>query len=352
MVLGAWFLVRPLVLGPSSVLGPRLLGHTLKRPQSQAPRRSILSGEIDRTLQRIGQNCAFGVKGVPLNVCAAASVFATDPPAPRAPLVNAQPGARIPGKFIWFDCVTADPYASKAFYGAVFGWDFHSIGSGTGRYTLIENKARNIGGMHFRPRGNGPAQGSRWLSLMSVADPALAAQYVESHGGKVVVAPTVFEGRGVHALFRDDEGALFGVLKSDTGDPPEGAAVPGEFVWLDLFTRDPKKAAEFYRGLAGYDVAVKQTSPETARVALSAGGVIRASIITMPKEVQAPGWLPFVHMDDVAAAVGRAAANGGKVLFAPRPDYYGGHVAVIADPLGGVIGIVNRTEAMKKGAPK
>jgi len=287
-----------------------------------------------------------------LALCAAASVFATDPPAPRAPLVNAQPGARIPGKFIWFDCVTADPYASKAFYGAVFGWDFHSIGSGTGRYTLIENKARNIGGMHFRPRGNGPAQGSRWLSLMSVADPALAAQYVESHGGKVVVAPTVFEGRGVHALFRDDEGALFGVLKSDTGDPPEGAAMPGEFVWLDLFTRDPKKAAEFYRGLAGYDVAVKQTSPETARVALSTGGVIRASIITMPKEVQAPGWLPFVHMDDVAAAVGRAAANGGKVLFAPRPDYYGGHVAVIADPLGGVIGIVNRTEAMKKGAPK
>jgi predicted enzyme related to lactoylglutathione lyase len=57
-------------------------------------------------------------------------------------------------------------------------------------------------------------------------------------------------------------------------------------------------------------------------------------------------------MDDVAAAVGRATANGGRILFAPRPDYYGGHIAVIADPLGGVIGIVNRTEAMKKGAPK
>src|SRR6185295_352427 len=224
-----------------------------------------------------------------LALCAAASVFATDPPAPRAPLVNAQPGARIPGKFIWFDCVTADPYASKAFYGAVFGWDFHSIGSGTGRYTLIENRARNIGGMHFRPRGNGPAQGSRWLSLMSVDDPALAAQYVASHGGKVVVAPTVFEGRGVHALFRDDDGALFGVLKSDTGDPPEGAAVPGEFVWLDLFTRDPKKAAEFYRGLAGYDVAVKETPAQTVRVGLSTGGVIRASILVLPKEVTDPG---------------------------------------------------------------
>ena len=53
-----------------------------------------------------------------------------------------------------------------------------------------------------------------------------------------------------------------------------------------------------------------------------------------------------------ASAVKRAAANGGKVLLAPRPDYFGGHIAVIADPQGGVIGIVNRTEALKRGPPK
>lgn len=270
-------------------------------------------------------------------------------PLPRAPSVNVKPEARLPGKFIWFDCVTADAYGSKAFYGVVFGWDFHSIGSGTGRYTLIENKGRNIGGLHFRPRDKGVASGSRWISLMSVADPALAARYVETHGGKVVVPPTVFEGRGTHALFRDDDGALFGVLKSDTGDPPDGTAAAGDFVWLDLFTRDPKKAAEFYRGLAGYDVAAKEASPQqTQRVLLSTGGVTRASLIALPKEIPDPGWLPFVNVDDVGAAVGRATANGGKALFAPRPDYFGGHIAVIADPQGGVIGIVNRTEALKK----
>ena len=234
-----------------------------------------------------------------LALLATASVFAID--APRAPAVNVKPEARIPGKFIWFDLVTADAYASKAFYGVIFGWDFHSVGSGAGRYTLIENRGRNIGGMHFRPRDKGPAQGSRWISLLSVADLAQAVKYVETHGGKVVVAPTAFEGRGVHALFRDDEGALFGVLKSDSGDPPDAAVAPGEFVWLDLFARDPKKAAEFYRGLAGYDVTVKEPA-QTARVMLSTSGVPRASIITLPKEVPAPGWLPFVHMDDIAAA--------------------------------------------------
>jgi len=280
---------------------------------------------------------------------------AKEPDGLRPPTVNAQQEARIPGKFIWFDLVTPEPYASKAFYGIVFNWDFHSIGSGAGRYTLIANKGRNIGGMHFRPSAKGDkgsVDGSRWLALMSVSDPAAAAKYVESHGGKVLVAPTRFEGRGTHALFRDDEGAVFGVLTSDSGDPPEGAPISGEFMWLDLFSRDPQKSAEFYRGLAGYDVTTKQTSPQTVRIGLATGGVTRASILTMPKEVTQAGWLPFVQMDDVAAAVKRAADNGGKVLLAPRPEYYGGHIAVVADPLGGVIGIVNRAEAVKKGPAK
>jgi predicted enzyme related to lactoylglutathione lyase len=288
-----------------------------------------------------------------LTLVVAMQVLAQQPPAKepeglRPATVNTKPEARLPGKFIWFDCVTSDTYGSKAFYGAVFNWDFHSIGSGPGRYTLIENKGRNIGGMHFRPRDQGGAQGSRWLSLLSVDDPAQAARYVETNGGKVVVAPTPFEGRGVHALFRDNEGAVFGVLKSQTGDPPDGTVTPGEFVWLDLFARDPKKAAEFYRGLAGYDVSVKETAAQTQRVSLKTNGLTRASIITLPKEIPDPGWLPFVHVDDVAAAVKRAAANGGKVLLAPRDDYFGGHVAVIADPQGGVIGIVNRAEALKR----
>lgn len=280
---------------------------------------------------------------------------AKEPDGPRPPTLNAKQEARIPGKFIWYDLVTPEPYASKAFYGVVFNWDFHSIGSGAGRYTLIENKGRNIGGMHFRPapKGDkGAANGSRWLPLMSVPDTATAAKYVETHGGKVIVAPTRFEGRGTHALFRDDEGAVFGVLTSDSGDPPEGVAISGEFLWLDLFSRDPRKSAEFYRGLANYDVTAKETSPQTLRIGLGTAGITRASIMTMPKEVTQPGWLPFVQMDDVAATVKRATDNGGKVLLAPRPEYYGGHIAVIADPFGGVIGIVNRTEAAKKGPAK
>src|SRR5678815_1609742 len=101
---------------------------------------------------------AFAVLAMFSAVPVLAQAPAKGPDSARPATVNAKPEARLPGKFIWFDCVTADTYGSKAFYGAVFNWDFHSIGSGPGRYTLIENKGRNVGGMHFRPRDKGGAQ--------------------------------------------------------------------------------------------------------------------------------------------------------------------------------------------------
>ena len=68
------------------------------------------------------------------------------------------------------------------------------------------------------------------------------------------MAPTEFANRGTYALFRDPEGALFGVLHSDSGDPPDRDFAEigiGDFLWMDLFARDPSGSAEFYRHLAG-----------------------------------------------------------------------------------------------------
>ena len=85
---------------------------------------------------------------------------------------------------------------------------------------------------------------------------------------------------------------------------------------------------------------------------LATGGIVRASLIALPRDAADPGWLPFVQVDDVAATVRTATALGGTILLAPRPDLLNGHVAVIADPHGGILGVVNRNEAAKKGGAK
>jgi len=274
----------------------------------------------------------------------AAVLWPMAPPSQAAPVLpplNVSATAlQLPGAFVWFDLATDDVTAARAFYGAVFGWTFRGAGDDASGYTVISLGQRDIGGI-FRPAGASSRSG-RWLSLMSVPDPVAAARFTEQHGGKVLVAPATMARRGMHALLADPEGAVFGVLRSSSGDPADGAVADGEFFWADLFSRAPATAAEFYRGLAGYEVSPMALEINgVQRVLLSAAGFARASIAPLPQPDMQPGWLPYILVSDVAATVERAKQAGGSVVLAASPEVLDGQLAVIADPRGGVIGIVN-----------
>ena len=46
-------------------------------------------------------------------------------------------------------------------------------------------------------------------------------------GGRVLAPPQKMPKRGEQAVFADPEGALFGVVKSSSGDPEDFLAEPG-----------------------------------------------------------------------------------------------------------------------------
>jgi uncharacterized protein len=254
---------------------------------------------------------------------------------------DGESGRTYPGKFVWFDLATEDPDAARAFYGAVFDWRFRSNENDPASYTIIEHDGGKMGGMFRHARPAGALVGSRWLALMSVADPTKAAQYVTEHGGQVLLAPKAVAGRGTHAVFRDPEGAVFGVLAASDGDPPDDPVTDGNVFWLDLFTPDPEKAASFYAGLGGYAVSESLTPFGHKRWVLAAEGIARAGIVVLPPGKVGAGWLPYILVEDVPETLDRVRSAGGKVVVAPRPDLLDGKVAVIADPKGGVVGIVD-----------
>lgn len=260
--------------------------------------------------------------------------------APPLPPLNNVAQPQIVGSFPWFDLITDDLTTSRVFYGAVFGWTFRSLGMGETAYTVISLGKQDIGGM-LVPEGPRPVA-ARWLPLISVADAAAAAQFTLRHGGRILVPPTEVSQRGTHAVLADAQGAVFGVLRSSSGDPPDAAVAEGDFFWVDLFTQDPAKAATFYRGLFGY--RVRQIEPQqggAGRLILSSAGYARAGIAPLPNTSLHPGWLPYVLVNDVAGAVMRATHAGGRVAVAPRDDLLDGQLAVIADPRGGLLGVIN-----------
>jgi hypothetical protein len=249
-------------------------------------------------------------------------------------------GKTLPGKFIWYDLATENPESARAFYGAVFGWKVREVAGAPASFTLIENASGKVGGLFRQSRPQGATVGSRWLSLMSVRDVEKSAAVVKARGGEVLIAPRAVSGRGVHAVFRDPEGAVFGVLANEGGDPADTPVDDGEVFWLDLFAHDPVKAAAFYAEVAGYDVDVGEVAGRR-RTLLATGGVARAGVARLPASADKPGWLPYVLVSDVPGTLARVRAAGGKLVMEPRADLLGGNLAVIADPSGGLVGIVN-----------
>jgi predicted enzyme related to lactoylglutathione lyase len=245
-------------------------------------------------------------------------------------------GDRLPGKFIWFDLVTPDTTQSRDFYRALFGWEFEAISTDRGRYELIRHEGRALGGL-FQPSA---AQTSAlWLSALSVQDIDSATTYATNRGSRIVLPKRELPELGSRVLLQDPQGALIVLLQTNAGDPADEPVAVGEFFWLDLFTSDTEAAATFYAGLAGYEVDTRQFDTLTRRV-LASQGYARAGIAPLPEQVDRPGWLPYVLVDDVSATVDRARQLGGEPMVLPNRALLDGRLAVLADPNGGIIGIL------------
>lgn len=291
-----------------------------------------------------------------LNFAAAAALVAcavlTRPVMAATPVMpaitNPATNVQIPGKFVWFDLATSDTEASQKFYRDVFGWEIQHMRGTPDRYAVIRNEGKAIGGMFGQKVPEGAARGARWLPFASVANMDRAIGMMTAGGGQVLVPSTQVPGRGTHALLRDSQGAIIGLLQSSTGDPPDVPVATGNFFWVDLYARDPAAAARAYKEL-GFEITPDEVSGDS-RLLLSAKGYARAGIVKLPPEGREPGWLAYVQVDDVPATLARVRAAGGTVLREPDPAILDGQIAVFADSLGGVLGVIHWTPAATAGA--
>ena len=264
------------------------------------------------------------------------------------PLTTVSGSPRLPGKFVWADLVTDDVGAARKFYGSLFGWTFQEAGD----YTIAANNERPLCGMFQRPRpADQPQARPRWFGYLSVASVEKAQRTVTKAGGRVLAPPRKMPDRGEQAVFADPEGAVFGVVKSSSGDPEDFLAEPGDWMWIQLLSRDGRKAAEFYRSVGGYEIIENSTPGKLSDYVLASGGYARATVRTIRTDNQSvrPAWLPFVRVQSVTASVAKAKQLGGKALIEPKPELLDGKVAVIADPTGAAIGILEWSGESVKG---
>jgi uncharacterized protein len=110
------------------------------------------------------------------------------------------------------------------------------------------------------------------------------------------------------------------------------------FVWHDLMTTDVEGAKAFYRKVIGWDYSSQHPGYHTAL----AGGHGVGGIMETPEHLKGmpPFWYGYVYTPDVDAACKQAAECGGKVLRQPWGIENTLRMAVIADPGGAVVNIM------------
>lgn len=267
------------------------------------------------------------------------------------PINTPETSHKYPGKIIWHDLATADVKAAQQFYWKMFGWRFKRYGSGNNTYISIYYKGRLVGGVVALAPKEATENDNQWVSYLSVSDVAQATQYVKNNGGKVLVEPMNFEQQGELAVFTDPEGALFGVLNSSSGDPADGHSRFGEWAWADLLVKNPQRAIKFYQGIADYAAKQYPGDSKSNDYYLYTNNVARAGVAGIPAGKQAPkilpNWLPYILVPDVNAMVTKTPKLGGEVLLKPDTQIFSGKLAVIADPTGAALGLIQVTQTAK-----
>jgi uncharacterized protein len=242
--------------------------------------------------------------------------------------------AAEPGKVIWSDLVSEDAEAAASFYTALFGWRVEERAPGVMRLWLAD---REIGAIHQINDSMPNAKESTWLVGVAVPDLEAAVAATRGAGGEVLRPVTEVPGDGRFAVVRDPRGAVLGLV--EPARELGGARGVGAPVWAELWTDDRDAAATFYAAALGYERQQLQLRVGPYDV-LARGGTPRAGLVATPSASVKPAWVPYVAVADLSRTLTRSRELGGRVLLEPRPEFAGGRVALIEDPTGGALFVV------------
>lgn len=117
-------------------------------------------------------------------------------------------------------------------------------------------------------------------------------------------------------------------------------------VWFEIYVQDMPRAQQFYEAMLGVTLTKLDTPAggpplEMLAFPMHPEGPGAAGTLAKMEGVPSGGnsTLVYFHCDDCAVEAGRAAAAGGKVQHEKFPIGEHGHIAIVADPDGNMIGL-------------
>jgi len=246
------------------------------------------------------------------------------------------------GRFVWFDYATHDAPKVQQFFAGLFGWSSMQMTLGARKYSLITVGDRHIGG-YTESIPNTPIYRysepyGRWLPFLQIWNCHDGASRVKTLGGKMVKEPHPFGDIARMAIATDPAAIPFVLWQpSQPQDHSWQNAGPHTFCWAELYTDNTSSAVALMKQLAGFTEQKSQLA-DSPYIVLEKDGQARAGI-RRPMGKAQPGWFPWVKVTNADAIVAKAQQLGADILV-PATDTGANRMALIADPWGASLGIL------------
>ena len=256
------------------------------------------------------------------------------------------------GSHIWYELMTPDPVAAKAFYETIVpGWSIGERNPGEIDYRMIgRSDGGNAGGVlrmddAMREQGAKPL----WLGYICVDDIDATLALLQSKGGQAHMPATDIDGVGRIAMVADPQGNAFYVM---TPKPPEGGdkSVSDVFSrdaeqrvgWNELSTSDPAAARAFYGDLFGWSSDEFMDMGEYGEYRFFNHGSTMIGAVSGIAPGDSQGWRYYIRVPSISESVKAVKAGGGTVNTGPMEVPGGDHIIVGHDPQSAEFALVGR----------
>lgn len=247
-------------------------------------------------------------------------------------------GPKPAGTVTWIDMAAPDVDAARAFYQAVFGWEYDIGGPEYGGYSTARLGQRAVAGMSGPPPG-APPMPAAWGLYFASDDIESDVARAVALGATLVAPPMVVGEFGSMAVCADPTGATFSFWQAGQHVGFGVVDAPGATTWYELYSGDAARARDFYSAL--FDASAEQMSGDLEYYILKHGDTTLGGIMQIDPAWGgfAPQWMIYFTITSADDTLATIVAHGGAVMGGIDDTPFG-RMAAVRDPQGATFKIV------------
>tara|TARA_R110001599_G_scaffold162163_1_gene350869 strand:+ start:1477 stop:2265 length:789 start_codon:yes stop_codon:yes gene_type:complete len=254
------------------------------------------------------------------------------------------------GDFIWYELLTPDQDAARAFYEKVVGWTIDKTADNEMDYRMINSASGPIAGsMTLSDAMQSAGANPCWLGYINVSDVDEVVEATAAAGGTIHMEPHDLDGVGRFAMVADPSGATFYIMKPvpPAGDPDASSnsfaatePMPGHCAWNELTSSDPQTALNFYHDLFGWEKDGEMDMGPMGKYEFLRHGPLIGAVMPKAPDTPVSAWTYYFRVPEIDAAAAKIEEEGGQILQPPIQIPGGDYSMTAKDPQGAIFALV------------